>query len=773
VNTRNTTGRNVSRRSIRSAVNSVLERLEGRQLMAAFTVSNTLDAGPGSLRDAMTQANLTPGADAVLFAIPGPGPHTIQPLSPLPDVTDPVFINGASQPGYAGSPLVELDGALAGAGASGLHILAGGSNVRGLAINQFNNGIVLDRAGKNVVQRNYIGTDVTGTAAKPNRIGILVVHSPDNLIGGSLKGEFNVISGNSDGVQITGSMSSANRVQGNFIGTDVTGTRAVGNRLVGVRVLRNANGNLVGGISSDWRNIISANLTGVAIAAGRTLVQGNFIGTDITGRRPLGNGTGVFIDGTATVGVAGNLVGGARGGGNVISANGRGVTITGRYAVKNLVQGNRIGTDVTGTAALGNATYGVAITGSAYGNLVGGASSAVRNVISANREDGVDLTNGATRNQVLGNFIGTDVSGLKPLGNGSCNVRILFANYNRIGSAAPGAGNVIAASTTGIAMAAASTVVEGNFIGTDATGNAPMGNNTGVFIDGNATSGVVDNHIGGAAAGAGNVISANAYGLSIYGQYAQKNFVQGNSIGVAAGGGALGNAVFGVQVAVNASDNWVGGLAAGEGNHVAYNGAEGVVVVSGSRNPILSNSIHDNGKLGIDLNADGVSANDFLDADGGANETQNYPELGSAVSFGGSTTVNGKLHSTPGRDFIIQLFSNVAPDPSGFGEGQTLVWTGTVTTNAAGDATFSALFAPALPGGMFVSSTATDRLTLDTSEFSRVIGVREIPTIDPIPVPLPIPLPFPRPIDPVIFSVQPIATGATSVLSPTGEGVLG
>jgi hypothetical protein len=286
-----------------------------------------------------------------------------------------------------------------------------------------------------------------------------------------------------------------------------------------------------------------------------------------------------------------------------------------------------------------------------------------------------------------------------------------------------------------------------------------MGNNTGVFIDGNAHSGVVDNHIGGATPGAGNLISANAYGLSIYGQYAQKNFVQGNSIGVSAGGAALGNAVFGVQIAEKASDNWVGGLAAGEGNHVAYNGAEGVVVVSGSRNPILSNSIHDNGKLGIDLNADGVSANDFLDADSGANETQNYPELRSAVTVGGSTTINGTLHSTPGRDFIVQLFSNVAPDPSGFGEGQTLVWTGTVTTNAAGDASFSAVVSPGLPGGTFVSSTATDRATLDTSEFSKVVGVRERLVIVPLPVPLPIPIPFPLPINPIdpIFSVQPIA----------------
>jgi hypothetical protein len=159
------------------------------------------------------------------------------------------------------------------------------------------------------------------------------------------------------------------------------------------------------------------------------------------------------------------------------------------------------------------------------------------------------------------------------------------------------------------------------------------------------------------------------------------------------------------------------------------------VAVLGISNPILSNAIHDNGALGIDLNADGVTANDFVDADGGANQSQNYPDLYSALASGGTTTIKGNLHSTPGRDFLIQLFLNSAADPSGHGEGETLLGTWPVATNAAGDATFSITLPYALPAGTWVSSTATDRATLDTSEFSKVAGVVAIfPLTDPTPI---------------------------------------
>ena len=608
-----------ARSAIESAVNPVFEKLESRRLMAAFTVVNTLDAGPGSLRESINLSNATPGFDTIDFAIPGAAPHTIQPLTPLPVVTDPVRIDATTQPGYAGAPVVELNGAVA--GGNGLHVAAGASHVRGLCVNDFGIGVLLERHGNNVVQRNYIGTDISGTAARGNRVGVLVLDCGQNLVGGSLQGEFNVISGNSEGVQIAGTFALANRVLGNFIGTDVGGRKPLGN-IVGVRIFRAAAGNQVGAPFRGQGNIISANRTGVLISATRNMVQANFIGTDVTGRQAMGNSVGVLVDGNTTTGVTANLIGGAtRGAGNVISANGAGVTITGRFAQRNFVHGNLVGTDVTGTLPLGNSIHGVAVTSLASSNVVGGALAGQRNVISANREIGVDLTRNAFRNQVLGNFIGTDVAG-KPLGNGNVGVRVIAAQRNAIG-----------------------------------------------------------------------------------------------------------------------------GLGAGMGNHVAYNGAEGVAVYSGVSNSILSNSIHDNGKLGIDLNVDGPSPNDFLDVDAGGNNTQNFPELGSALTIGLSTTISGKLHSTPGREFLIQVFSNTAADPSGFGEGETLLGTVSAITNAAGDAVFS-LTVAALPAGTIISSTATDRLTMDTSEFSKVIGVRRLP-IFPLPVD-----PLPLPIDPIV--VRPL-----------------
>lgn len=123
---------------------------------ANFTVTNTLDVGAGSLRQAILNANSSLGTDTINFNIPGAGPHTIQPSSELPTITDPVIIDGYTQPGASpnsnGPGLglntvlkIELDGSIIPAAATcstnrtcrGLHIIAGNSTVRGLVINRF------------------------------------------------------------------------------------------------------------------------------------------------------------------------------------------------------------------------------------------------------------------------------------------------------------------------------------------------------------------------------------------------------------------------------------------------------------------------------------------------------------------------------------------------------------------------------------------------------------------------------------------------------------
>src|SRR5262249_18823156 len=152
-------------------------------------------------------ANQHVGADTINVQVPGTGPQTIQPLTALPAITDPVVLDGTTQNGYTGTPLVELDGSNAGANVSGLVVTAGNSTVRGLVINRFTaDGLVLATNGGDLVKGNYFGTDVAGNLARPNGVqGLLINNTPSNQVGGTAAGEGNLISGNAtDGLQIAG-----------------------------------------------------------------------------------------------------------------------------------------------------------------------------------------------------------------------------------------------------------------------------------------------------------------------------------------------------------------------------------------------------------------------------------------------------------------------------------------------------------------------------------------------------------------------------------------
>ena len=210
----------------------------GSQIDAAsFTVTNTNDSGARSLRQAIIDANANAGTDTIDFNIPGVGSHTIQPLSALPSITDPVTIDGKTQPGFAGTPIIELDGSNSGIGVSGLHITASSSVVGGLVINRFRaNGIMIEGGGGNLITGNYIGTDVSGSVDFGNlEFGILIrAGAQGNTVGGAANpgvptdGETNVISGNdAAGVGIGDLGTDNNVVVGNHIGTGPTGTVAV------------------------------------------------------------------------------------------------------------------------------------------------------------------------------------------------------------------------------------------------------------------------------------------------------------------------------------------------------------------------------------------------------------------------------------------------------------------------------------------------------------------------------------------------------------------
>jgi uncharacterized repeat protein (TIGR01451 family) len=376
---------------------------------STFTVTSPNDAGSGTLREAIDFANVNPGPDLIDFNILPAGPQTISLLSALTPIIDPVTIDGTTQPGFNGTPIIELNGSGLPAGTDGLFITAGNSRVTGLVINRFpgtGDGIEIQANGGNVVEGNFIGTDITGTAALPNGgNGIFINGSPSNRIGGASKGPSpNVISGNGRaGVAISGVNANGNFVGGNFIGTDASGTAALGN-VVGVDVQLLAV-TTIGGTVSGVRNIISGNTTfgiGLGNSSGN-IVQGNFIGTDITGSVALGNSQmGV----QATTASANNTFGGtAPGARNLVSANGmHGFQIRQTGTDGNLIQGNLIGTQIDGTTPLPNQGLGVLIENTANNNSVGGTASSAGNVISFNAGSGVTVV-GGTGNAILGNAI--------------------------------------------------------------------------------------------------------------------------------------------------------------------------------------------------------------------------------------------------------------------------------------------------------------------------------------------------------------------------------
>ena len=563
------------------------------------------DAFHCSLREAIEAANASPGHDLVAFAIPGPAPHSIKPLTELPAVTEAATLDATTEPGYACAPVVEIDGTFAGA-AYGLLVSAGPSTVRGFVINRFEQAGVLafDGAAGSVIDTNFIGTDITGQLDRGNQgSGVEVVNAGETRIGDPTEpcGR-NVLSGN-DGAGVivrsnqVGVTPTGNRIQHNLIGLAADGTTAVANAAAGISL--EAPGTTVGGTGAE-RNVVSGNdASGIAVFSNENTVQGNLVGTDAAGTSARPNVVGIDV----------NF--GAR-------------------------------------------------------NQIGGVAAGARNVISGNLGEGIKVTNArATGNVVEGNYIGVDITGDADLGNGSRGVYVgNNASTTRVGGTQPAAGNVISGNPQGVWVGSGVTdaTLLGNRIGTNAAGTAPIGNDTdGIFIFGSSNG------------------------------------------------------------------NTVGGTTDGAGNVIAFNGTRGVSVAADSvRNAIFANSIHSNGGLGIDLAPAGaVTLNDPGDGDTGANERQNFPVLTSTED---DTIVKGTLNSKPATTYRLEFFSNRACDPSGHGEGQTRLGAESVTTDAGGNATFSASVS-GFTEEQALTATATDPAG-NTSEFSKCLGEGEPGPLD-------------------------------------------
>lgn len=318
-----------------------------------------------SLRAAIQESNVNIGKDTINFNLVGPGVRTLAPLSPLPTITDPVIIDGYSQPGTSVNTLpnggnnavllVQLQGSNIGGFGSALTIAAGNSTVKGLVINFFpGSAILMNTNGGNTIQGNFIGTNPDGTAASANAAGIFISSSNTNTIGGLTADARNVISGNQFAVQIFSG--TGNLVQGNLIGTNAAGTGALGNNppcdCGVVHIVGAATDTVIGGSTPAARNVISGNgKYGIEINTDgfnnptRTKVQGNFIGTDIGGHAPLGNGK----SGVTVASASDTTIGGVGNAGNTIAFNARdGITVV-----------DNPGTSILSNSIFANAELGI------------------------------------------------------------------------------------------------------------------------------------------------------------------------------------------------------------------------------------------------------------------------------------------------------------------------------------------------------------------------------------------------------------------------------
>ena len=431
-----------------------VEALESRLLLTVFTVTNANDSGAGSLRDALNQSNNTVGIDTIAFNISSAS-RVIHLGSALPDLWDPGILDGTTQPGYAGRPLIQIDGSGAGAGATGMKMW-GGSTLRGISITGFGGGAIdmFNRGfGGNKVAASWIGVDLNGAAAGNNASGIGVWNTANNVIGGSSIADRNVISCSKGalGVLIQGSLATNNIIQNNYIGTDPTGAAARPNATNGIGVQDSPNNkilnNLISGNTNDGIIILNANATG------------------------------------------------------------------------NLVQGNIVGLNAAGTGALPNLWYGIEV--QSANNTVGGTTAAQRNIFSGNGQSGVVLfQGGAAGNQIQGNYIGTDITGNVDLGNVFQGIAISGANSNSI---------------------------KGNLI----SGN-------------------------------------NAEGVGIF--PGNNNTLQGNTIGLSAAGGALTNSTWAITLINGSAGNVVGGTSAGQANTI-YSGHPSGTIFNGGGNTVSTNQI--------------------------------------------------------------------------------------------------------------------------------------------------------------------------------------
>jgi hypothetical protein len=596
---------------------------------ATFVVDNNADTdnlaayslgdGTNTLRKCIRLANSNtnaPVVDNINFNLSGIGPFSIILTGNLPVISDPVYINGFSQPSSV-SPIPYIMISASGASSSVspinnifyLSSSASNSIINGFSmVRTQNDAIYLNGASNCVISGCWIGLDYT--ASLPIQVnsrigghGIYLVNNSNNCTIGGLNLR-NVISGNTGHGIVVLSSSGVNIIN-NSIGTSTNGNLAIGNGIHGISI-SNSTAIYIGNSNPLGSNLISGNAgIGINISSqsNNFTIIGNTIGTNLLGNAAIPNGNhGVnvsdsqfgIIGGSTTT--TGNLISGNTSSGIVLF----GASSSSSYCT---VMGNLIGVNRAGTIAIPNGIHGISVYNNTNNTTIGGLSIGQGNLIAGNLFYGIDIEINSNYTTIVGNKIGTNISGSASLGNGNHGIYISTSNGTYIGGNSKNARNIIsgngdAAGENGISILNSnSNVIKGNFIGVSNNGLSSVGN----YDSGISFSNSSFNTVGGSAFMERNVISGHngpggnlgIYAYNVNNSVFQSNFIGTDSTGLV----ALKNNNHGFHTESSANNNYI------SSNVVSGNGSEGFDFLS------LTNSVIYHNFIGIGYNGTTKVAN--------------------------------------------------------------------------------------------------------------------------------------------------------------------
>ena len=586
--------------------------LSANSYAATFVVSSNANAGANTLRQAIIDANASPGADIINFNFAVA--TTITLTACQQQITDPVTIDGYSNPGAAaGTLMIEV---VSPAGCRGFDFAAGsdGSTIRGIVISGGVTAVYLQNSSGHTVRGNYLGTNMAGTAQAASRPqnGIHAYLSHNNTIGGT-GGQLdrNLISGNSQtGIRLEGSTGAI--IIGNYVGTTVTGNAALGNGEHGIYGYSNSNNPRVGGTTTAERNLVCSNTAhGIFFnACSAPVVKGNIVGLGINGSTMLGNGgSGISLEYVGAVQVGGLTLAER----NYSSNNGAfGVVV--RNSNGAVIQGNWLGVDMA-TGLLDHGNYDAAITVTASADvIIGGSVAGAGNICSASGNpgggaDGISIWAGSPRPVIKGNIIGLGADGTTSLQNYGHGIECVDCTDGIIGGPTVLERNVVASSfLIGLQLVNSPGIkVVNTYVGTDVNGMLDRGGSqVGVAVSNSANA-----IIGTGNAGEGNLISGNAEtGIVVSGTSAGTS-IKGNIIGLGIDGSTvIRNDQMGIRISGNSNVNGctIGGTGAGERNIISGNGTNnghhGISIDGGSSGHSILNNY-----VGTDINGTAAKGN--------------------------------------------------------------------------------------------------------------------------------------------------------------------